>query len=117
MSSKIEVVAQLGEVTTLTCPDCGEELTKIQEEGLTRYRCYTGHSLSQEVLEEGQLSVLEESLWVAIRMLEERKNLLTNMAGNDEKDEASKSKRQRADGIKVHIDRLKKLLFDIIDTN
>ncbi|RZM21486.1 MAG: chemotaxis protein CheB, partial [Pedobacter sp.] len=43
MSSKIEDVAQLGEVTTLTCPDCGGVLTKIQEEGLTRYRCYTGH--------------------------------------------------------------------------
>jgi two-component system chemotaxis response regulator CheB len=46
MSSSVEDQLALGEITPFTCPDCGGVLAKIANEGsITRYRCYTGHSL------------------------------------------------------------------------
>jgi two-component system chemotaxis response regulator CheB len=54
-----------------------------------------------------QLKGVEESLWVAIRMMEERKNLLNSMS--DQNEEA----KEMADQMITHIARLKKMLQDI----
>ncbi|TKC56198.1 chemotaxis protein CheB [Pedobacter hiemivivus] len=54
-----------------------------------------------------QLKGVEESLWVAIRMMEERKNLLNSMS--DQNEEA----KEMADQMITHIARLKKMLQEI----
>ncbi|TXK27246.1 hypothetical protein FVR03_21220 [Pontibacter qinzhouensis] len=58
-------------------------------------------------------SALEETIWVAMRTLEERRNMLLNMAQS----EPHKSNRrwasiqeERAAEMKVHIERLRELL-------
>jgi two-component system chemotaxis response regulator CheB len=57
-----------------------------------------------------QVKSIEESLWVAIRMLEERRNLLGNMLNSAKPDRI-----ERASSLKVHIERLKDMLQKIGD--
>jgi two-component system chemotaxis response regulator CheB len=108
MSSNVEELAKLADTTPLTCPDCGGTLMKIKGEKHNRYRCYTGHSFSELALEKEQLNGIENSLWVAIRMMEERKNLLNNMESYQ-----PSTKMERAQEMGIHIKRLKEMLQGI----
>ena len=103
MSSSADDIIELGELTPFTCPDCGGTLAKIVEGNVVRYRCYTGHAFTEKTLELEQVKSMEESLWVAIRILEERKNLLNTMA----------SGKSRSQDIGMHIERLKSLMLEI----
>jgi two-component system chemotaxis response regulator CheB len=67
--------------TRFTCPDCGGVLFEQSEGGLTRFRCSVGHVFSIESLADGQAQQLEGALWTAVRALEDRAELLRQMAG------------------------------------
>ena len=67
--------------TRFTCPDCGGVLFEQTEGGLTRFRCSVGHVFSIESLVDGQAHELEGALWTAVRALEDRAELLRQMAG------------------------------------
>jgi len=116
MSSSVSDLIKLGGLTPLTCPDCGGVMVKVDQDAVPRYRCYTGHSFTEKVLEEQQLKGIEDSLWVAIRMLEERRNLLLSMSRSEAERGNLKidtSKKERADDIQIHVDRLKGMLMDM----
>jgi two-component system chemotaxis response regulator CheB len=118
MSSNLEDLKQLGELTSLTCPDCGGVLARVSEDAIPRYRCYTGHTFTEKSLEDEQIKGIEDSLWVAIRMLEERKNLLQTIAGNQHgrsNGMAEYTGKQRTEEIQLHVDRLKMMLMDLGD--
>ncbi|CAM4357193.1 two-component system, chemotaxis family, response regulator CheB [Pedobacter westerhofensis] len=120
MSSNVEDLKKLGELTSLTCPDCGGVLAQIADDVIPRYRCYTGHTFTEKSLEEEQLKGIEDSLWVAIRMLEERKNLLKTLKGHQQKQyngNQEQQVQQRSDEIQVHINRLKMMLMDVGEAN
>lgn len=108
MSSNVKDLEKLGPLTAFTCPDCGGILVKVENDQISTYRCYTGHTYTEKALESEKIKRIEESLWVAIRMMEERKNLLETMASNN-----PHYKIERAMQMKVHIDRLKKMLLDL----
>jgi len=115
MNSEIQSLNSLGDLVPVTCPDCGGSLFKVDESSFKRYRCYTGHSFTEQILEEAQEKNMEESLWVAIRMMEERKNLLYDMSldepypGNP----INKMKIERVQQLQTHIDRLKQMMREI----
>jgi two-component system, chemotaxis family, protein-glutamate methylesterase/glutaminase len=44
----LERDGQLGQPTTLTCPECHAPLWEIQDGGLLRFRCRTGHAFTAE---------------------------------------------------------------------
>ena len=75
-----EEVAKIGHLVPLTCPDCGGDRWEVSQGQLLRYRCHTGHAFTAEGLLHNSQQLLEESLWVVLRMMEERKNLLSGMA-------------------------------------
>jgi two-component system, chemotaxis family, protein-glutamate methylesterase/glutaminase len=111
----MDVVKELGERSSFTCPDCGGGLWQMKEGDVVRFRCYTGHVYTQDEYEEKNREGIENTLWVALRMMEERKQLMEKMA----KEENSKgwvhsanAKEERAVEMTTHIDRLKQLLFD-----
>ena len=58
--------------TILTCPDCGGVLFEMPEKKPLHYRCHVGHVFSGDSLSSGQKAVLEEALWSAVRMFQER---------------------------------------------
>jgi two-component system chemotaxis response regulator CheB len=111
MISSIPEMNQLGEHSDLSCPDCGGRLWKMNNEPLPRYRCHTGHVYAESLLLQKQSEALEESIWVSIRMMEERRNMLLNMHASENRintDVAS-----RAQELAVHIERLKDLLTSL----
>ncbi|GAA3930374.1 chemotaxis protein CheB [Hymenobacter algoricola] len=98
--------SQLGRQVPLTCPDCGGSLWQLENGRVLRYRCHTGHAFTADSLLKESQEALEESLWVAIRMLEERKTLLTNMSAQGE-GTWSGQPQERIEEIKKHINRLR----------
>jgi two-component system chemotaxis response regulator CheB len=69
-----------GEGTRVTCPDCGGTLFASEEDGLLRFRCSVGHAYSVESLNAANLEGVEQALWTAVRVLEDRVALLERMA-------------------------------------
>ena len=106
-----EQVTQLGHQVPLTCPDCGGSLWEINTGSVLRYRCHTGHAFTADALAESTQHALEESLWVALRMMEERKNLLASMASHGE-GRWGMQQAERVEEIKRHINRLREFLLN-----
>jgi two-component system chemotaxis response regulator CheB len=116
MISNIDEMQKIGDHSNYTCPDCGGGLWTIKNEKPARYRCHTGHVYSESALAEKQNEALEESLWVSVRMLEEKRNLLLTIAGreNDHYNvQTATAYQQRAEELTVHIERLKALMVSI----
>ncbi|UOQ64600.1 chemotaxis protein CheB [Hymenobacter volaticus] len=106
-----EDIDKFGEQVPLTCPDCGGALWKLEQGNVLRFRCHTGHAFTADALFESSRHALEETLWVALRMMEERKNLLSSMATRGE-GQWSVQQEERLDEIKSHINRLREFLLN-----
>jgi two-component system, chemotaxis family, protein-glutamate methylesterase/glutaminase len=86
-------------------------LWEIARADVKRYRCHTGHSFSVSSLLASQSEKIEETLWVSLRMFEERKNLLNNIAQQQTKVKGKSPAAQRAEETQVHIERIKAMLL------
>lgn len=104
-------VLRLGKPSSITCPDCGGALFELKHGKLLRFRCHTGHAFTADALLKSTQHSLEETLWVAMRMMEERKNLLTNMAVRGEGCYTVQQE-ERIVEIKEHINRLREFLLN-----
>lgn len=69
-----------GQLSPLTCPDCGGSLSELQDGLLLRYRCHTGHAYDARHLLGAQTETVERALWSAVRAHEERATLLRRLA-------------------------------------
>lgn len=71
----------IGTPSVFTCPDCSGTLWIVDDEGmLLRFRCRVGHAYSTKTMLDSQGALLEAALWVAVRSLEERRDLLLRVA-------------------------------------
>jgi two-component system chemotaxis response regulator CheB len=107
--SDLGSVNALGAQVPFNCPNCGGVLWEIAKGSSLRYRCHTGHSFTSKVLLAEQNSKIEETLWVALRMFEERRNLLRTMSSRRGRGYLP-SAAERADEAAVHIDRIREML-------
>lgn len=80
ISAGLPEIVRLGNISPFTCPSCRGALWEIDEGGHLRYRCHTGHAFSQESLLLEQGSAAEESLYVALRAVEEKAGALRRLA-------------------------------------
>jgi two-component system chemotaxis response regulator CheB len=108
--SDLPAVNALGDQVPFNCPGCGGVLWKMNKNGLMRYRCHTGHAYTAASLLAEQNMKIEETMWTALRMFEERRNLMITMA-KDQKGAAAKSALERASISQIHIDRIKAILL------
>lgn len=115
--SDVEAVNALGPQVPYNCPDCGGPLWGMKQGKLLRYRCHVGHSFTAQTLLSMQSEKIEETLWVALRMFEERKNLLANMIKNSPTGAISKMTMKRAAEAQEHIDRIRATLMAKTSTN
>jgi two-component system chemotaxis response regulator CheB len=107
--SDLPSVESLGDQVPFNCPGCGGVLWEVAKGNSLRYRCHTGHAFSASVLLAEQTAKLEETLWVALRMFEERRNLLTTMSKRSS-GAYSPSAAERAKDSEVHIERIRAML-------
>ena len=113
-------VRVLGEKSIYACPDCGGGLWNINKGGdgqgkADRYRCHIGHSYSEGDLVIKQGEIFESTLWTALRIMEERRNLLKKMEDDNFNRgfaTAAKNYHQKVEDIQVHVDKLKEVLFE-----
>lgn len=71
---------QLATVSKASCPDCGGTLFQLNDFPFPRYRCHTGHAFSLHTLLHQQEAVLEKALWTAARSLEEKEQVVEQLA-------------------------------------
>jgi two-component system chemotaxis response regulator CheB len=109
--SDVAQVNGLGSLVPYNCPNCGGTLWEIESPDLKRFRCHTGHSFTVSALLASQSEKIEETLWVSLRMFEERKNLLNNIAQQQSKVKGKSPATQRAKETQVHIERIKAMLL------
>jgi two-component system, chemotaxis family, protein-glutamate methylesterase/glutaminase len=107
--SDVDGVNGLGEQVPYNCPNCGGVLWEMDAPDQARYRCHTGHAFTQSALLASQSEKIEETLWTALRMFEERKNLLNSISLR-EGSNASTSTAERAKDTQVHIERIRAML-------
>ncbi len=74
------VMRKLADPVALTCPSCGGVLSHMREAGPLRFRCQVGHAVTAETLAREQGSTIDEALRVALRIIEERAELVRRMA-------------------------------------
>jgi two-component system chemotaxis response regulator CheB len=112
----INAVEGLGERSTFSCPDCGGVMWDINNNGLSRYRCHVGHSFTEEGLLASMEVSTESALWTALRIIEERKNLLSKIAEREKKygrNSAARMYSLRVRELEAQIDQLKASLFAV----
>lgn len=91
------------------CPNCGGTLWEVKSRDVQRFRCHTGHSYTAASLLSTQTEKIEETLWVCLRMFEERRNLLHSMMrGGGAKGTSAAA---RAEEAEEHIERIRAILL------
>jgi two-component system chemotaxis response regulator CheB len=73
-------LAKIADPAPLTCPSCGGVLSELRRERPLRFRCQVGHAYTADALAKEQESKVDEALRVALRIIEERAELVHRMA-------------------------------------
>jgi two-component system chemotaxis response regulator CheB len=108
--SDLPSVNAVGKQVPFNCPGCGGVLWEVDKGLVTRYRCHTGHAYTAASLLAEQTKMIEETMWTALRMFEERRNLMVTMA-KEQRGIVAKSTLERAEISQIHIDRIKAILL------
>jgi two-component system chemotaxis response regulator CheB len=73
-------LTSLADPAALTCPSCGGVLSEIRSSHPLRFRCQVGHAYTADALAKEQEGRVDEALRVALRIIEERAELVHRMA-------------------------------------
>lgn len=73
-------LGRIARPVALTCPHCHGVLSEVTEPGPLRYRCQIGHAFTAEAVISAQEEGIEEAVRIAMRMMEERTELVGRMA-------------------------------------
>lgn len=72
----------VGDPVALTCPACGGVLSEVKDARPMRFRCQVGHGFTADALVKEQEGRVDEALRVALRIIEERAELVQCMAAD-----------------------------------
>ncbi len=109
-----EGLVEQAEPSVFTCPDCHGALWKIDENGLTHFRCRIGHVYSMDSLLEGQRESVERAMWAAVRSLEEDAEMSQRMyqtAANANRKRTAERFRRRTEYSREHADVIRGILL------
>jgi two-component system chemotaxis response regulator CheB len=73
-------LVEIGDPAALSCPSCGGVLSRVRVGNHLRFRCQVGHAYAADALAKEQESKVDEALRVALRIIEERAELVQRMA-------------------------------------
>lgn len=110
----IDAIEKIGDTSVFACPDCGGNLWEMKNDIIKRYRCHIGHAYTEKDLVIKQAETASNTLWVALRMMEERKHLLKKLKIENAKKGfkfLSTNNSEKHDEMEHHINKLKEILF------
>ena len=84
-------IDSVGKRSVFSCPECNGALWELQEGGQLSFRCHVGHAYSANALSDEQSTVLEQSLWSALRALAESAALDERLATRSEEQGLAKA--------------------------
>lgn len=116
VATTVENLPALGTHSVYSCPQCGGGLWELKNGDITRFRCHIGHSFTGNELLSGQENSIDQTLWVALRIMEERHKLLTSIAAREEQQglrALSGDHYSRAEELNQHIGRLKEIIYGL----
>jgi two-component system, chemotaxis family, protein-glutamate methylesterase/glutaminase len=113
---------QLGQLSPYTCPECHGVLLQLQDGGIMRFRCHTGHAFSAKSLLADMREEIEQTLWSTVRGLEGNILLLQHLARHAEErnDHATATSiRQKLQHVVQHMDRVRQVTigYEQLDTD
>lgn len=109
----LETMTGAGRPLPLSCPECGGPLWGIQDGRLQRFRCHTGHTFGIDSFLSGQGQQIEQALWAAIKGLEQRVQVLRDLAkevGNKRLTRAASNFDEEATRLRGHAQTLRDVL-------
>jgi two-component system, chemotaxis family, protein-glutamate methylesterase/glutaminase len=71
---------EIAEPAPVSCPHCRGVLSEMKTKGPLRFRCQIGHAFTADALVEAQRDSVDEAMRIAMRIMEERVELVTRMA-------------------------------------
>ncbi|CAN7692768.1 chemotaxis protein CheB [Rhizobium sp. LjRoot98] len=111
-------MGKLGHPVALTCPDCGGVLSEIEGSHPLRFRCQVGHGYTGKVLMMEKQSAVDEAMRVALRIVEERAELMSRM-GRDARasgrEGMAENFLQKSDEYRAHADILRQALLQLME--
>ena len=72
-------ILSFGVLSPFTCPECHGVLSRLQNDNIIRYRCHTGHAYTVDALMAALTEKIEDSLYNAIRAMDESVMLLNHL--------------------------------------
>ena len=106
-------ILKWGQPSVYACPECHGVLLQRNDGNTLRYRCHTGHAYSAESLLSELAQKTEESLWSAIRALEENALFMERLAqhsAENHKELSSDSWLEKAEELHKRVDQVRKAL-------
>jgi two-component system, chemotaxis family, protein-glutamate methylesterase/glutaminase len=110
----IDVMKEIGTHSLFSCPECGGGLWEMNQNGISRYRCHVGHAFTSDGLLSAMESGTESALWTALRIIEERRNLLQKIEAREKQNgnrRLAESYHKRIAELERQITHLKNALF------
>ncbi|HEX8911955.1 MAG TPA: chemotaxis protein CheB [Humisphaera sp.] len=99
----------------LTCPECGGAIWQQRDGQVVHFRCHVGHRYTADSFAAAQASVLESTLWAALRMFQEKAALHKRMADNataSRNEVLAERFRERAAESEVQTEVIRRLLLE-----
>jgi two-component system chemotaxis response regulator CheB len=103
-----------GRPSAFTCPACSGTLWELDEGGILRFRCRVGHAYSAETMFASQVENVENSLYAALRALEENSELARRIAKRarvSRQEQLAEKYEAQADANEVHAQLLREALL------
>lgn len=113
-----ERLTDVAEPAALTCPACGGVLSRIKGPRPLRFRCQVGHAFTADTLAKEQEGRVDEALRVALRIIEERAELVHRMAvdaGQSGRPAIAEMYRQRVLEYREYADMIRRVVLQSMD--
>jgi two-component system chemotaxis response regulator CheB len=111
-------LAPVARPAALTCPSCGGVLSEIDAAPPLRFRCQVGHAYTADTLAKEQEGSVDEALRVALRIIEERAELVHRMAEDGRRSgrrAVAQMYKERATEYREYADMIRRVMLQSLD--
>jgi len=108
-----QMLDRIGVPSRFACPECHGTLWEIGTDDVLRFRCRVGHAFTIESLLSEQSHTLEDTLWAALRALEESASMarrLEKRARDSKRPHTQKLFAEKAESANKHAETMRALL-------